>query len=256
EVLKNTLKITSQVKNSEPDKGTFFANRMRYNREPAYTLGGNSIYLWDLTKGLPDSAKLQSETWKFNFEALIPSGKAFNLYNKRLNVYFPGTALFDTLYFTSDFWQDDNLEIFGIGNDIYPLRKNIYVTLKPTKNYKNQQKTHVYSVDANGKYGFVGGDWEKSNIKFNTRNFGAFTILEDVIPPTITPIRINKDELRFTIDDERSGIQSYECTIGGEWVLMQYDYKRNLIWSDKLKKDQPFGGDLLLKVKAQAGNEA
>ncbi len=256
EVIKNTLKITAHASGAGNSSGTFFANRMQYKRSPDYSHGSNSIFLWDLRKGLPDSVEIQGNTWKYNFRALVPSGKVFNLYHKRMDIYFPKTALYDTLYFTSDYWQDGNMEIFGIGNDIFPLRKNIYVTLKPSLNYKNKARTHVYSVSSSGSFGFEGGDWENSNIKFNTRNFGKFTILADTVPPTINAIKINKDELRFIISDGLSGIDSYETTIDGEWILMQYDYKRDLIWSDKLKKDQPFKGELILKVKDRAGNEA
>ncbi len=256
EIIKNTLKITSQTRGLEQNSGLFFANRMQYQRNPDYTHGVNSIYLWDLSKGLPDSVIINHETWKYGFDALIPSGKTFNLYKKRFNVYFPKTALYDTLYFTSEYGQDGKSELFSIGNDIFPLRKNIYVTLKPSLSYKNKEKTHVYSVSSSGSYNFEGGDWENSNIKFNTRNFGKFTILADTIPPRITPIRVNKDELRFTITDGLSGIHSYEASINDEWILMQYDYKRDLIWSDKLNKNLPFSGNLVLRVKDQAGNIA
>lgn len=256
EIIKNTLKITSPIKPLEDDKAAFFANRMLYSSAPDYMEGSNGIYLWNLKTGLPDSVKIQNETWKYNFEALIPPGNTFNLYKKRFSVYFSKNALYDTLYFTSDYWQDGKLEIFGIGNDIYPLRKNIYVTLKPSLTYDNKEKTHVYGVNSSGSYSFEGGEWENSNIKFNTRNFGEFTILTDTDLPIIRPVSISKEELRFIISDELSGIHSYEATINGEWVLMEYDYKRKLIWSDKLKKDQPFAGDLVLKVRDKAGNEA
>lgn len=255
EILKNTLKITAAIKEGAGNKAFFHANRMVFDENPAYINNTHGVYLWDLKRGLPDSVKIENQTWKFSYEAMVPAGKAFSLYNHYVNVYFPKRALYDTLYLQTSYWQDGDQEIFAVSEDIYPLRQSVSITLKPSLAYQNLPKTHVYSVSGAGYYSFEGGEWQNSKIKFNTRNFGQFTILQDTIAPTIKPIIVNKDELKFVIRDERSGIQSYEASIDGQWILMYYDYKTRLIWSDKLKKDVAFSGNLEVKVKDQAGNE-
>src|SRR5690606_5842548 len=206
-------------------------------------------------RGLPDSVKIGNETWKFNFRAKVPASGAFNLYTPRADIYFPRNALFETQYVQTDYWQDENREIFSIDQDLYPLQKNIVVTLKPKLTYDNKNRTHVYSLNGRGGYNFEGGDWQTMDIKFNTRNFGLFTLLSDTVPPVIKPITLSKESVKFTITDERSGIHSYETFIDGEWLLMHYDYKRSLIWSDRKNKNIPLSGELTLKVKDQAGNE-
>ena len=58
------------------------------------------------------------------------------------------------------------------------------------------------------------------------------------------------------ISDELSGIDQFRVFVNGEWTLMQYDYKRALIWSDKLDPETPFepGSEVILQVRDRAGN--
>ena len=256
EVFENVLKISSSILKGKSNTASVYANRLVYDQQPAYTVSDRAIYLWDLKQGLPDSILIGNDTWKFNFEAMVPSTSTFSLYTSFANIYFPKRALFDTLFVQASYWQDDKNEIFGISQDLYPLQRNITITLKPRLDYLNKERTQVYSVSATGRYNFEGGEWQNGHIKFNTRNFGNYTLLTDSVAPEIKPVKLNKQEVSFVITDDLSGIFSYEAFINNEWLLMNYDYKRSLIWSEKLTPDVPLEGDFMLKVKDQAGNES
>lgn len=250
-LFKNVLKISSENK----QMAAIHANRMVYEQPPQYTHPNGAVYLWDMRWGLPDSILIGQETWQFNYRAMVPSRSVFNLYTQEANIHFPRGALFDTLYMQTSYWQDASKEVFDIGEDIIPLKRNITVSLKSKLKYAHKKRTHVYRISDNGNYNFEGGEWENGNIKFNTRNFGSFTLLTDTIPPTVNIRRISNEEISFIIKDELSGIHSYEAYLNGAWLLMHYDYKRNLIWSDRLDKKKPLVGDFRLKVLDQAGNE-
>ena len=99
------------------------------------------------------------------------------------------------------------------------------------------------------------GDWTEDQLKFKTRDFGKFTILTDTIPPSIRPLRKDQDLLSFLIEDELSGVATYEARINGKWILMNYDYKKDLIWSEKIDENIPFEGELILKIADNLGNE-
>jgi hypothetical protein len=118
-----------------------------------------------------------------------------------------------------------------------------------------KEKAHMYLRYANGYKNFQGGVWNGDRISFNTRHFGEFVLATDSIPPRIRPIRINSQEIRFSIMDNLSGIKDFEAWVDGEWVLMRYEHKQAVIWSEK-KREGPFKGDLLLKVRDKANNEA
>nr|MDQ3395075.1 M23 family peptidase [Bacteroidota bacterium] len=136
-----------------------------------------------------------------------------------------------------------------------PLREYLSLTLNPKLKYLDKKRTSVYSINKKGNPVYVGGVWKDELIDFRTRNFGDFTLLTDTIPPQIKVIKASNIECRFQIKDDLSGLKSFRATIGGQWILMNYDHKRNLIWSEKSDNTIPFKGDFELVVTDNAGNE-
>ncbi|MEQ8811857.1 MAG: M23 family peptidase, partial [Imperialibacter sp.] len=118
-----------------------------------------------------------------------------------------------------------------------------------------KEKSAVYSYSAKGNLGYVGGAWDKDGISFLTTSLGTWTIATDSVPPTIKPAVINKSECRLIIQDDLSGIKSWKGTIDGEWVLLNYEYKKKLLWTEKLEASKPFDGEFVLVVTDNAGNE-
>ena len=114
----------------------------------------------------------------------------------------------------------------------------------------------VYRDSGKCAYTYLGGRWENGAIHFSTREFGDFTILQDTVPPSIKVVSVNNTAVRFKIKDGLSGISSFEASINGKWLLMNYDSKTSSIWSEKLDKGEPLKGDFLLTVTDEAGNKA
>ena len=48
--------------------------------------------------------------------------------------------------------------------------------------------------------------------------------------------------------------EHFKALVNGEWVLLNYDFKKGYIWSEKLDENQPFEGELVLEVTDRAGN--
>ncbi len=113
----------------------------------------------------------------------------------------------------------------------------------------------VYRIEGKG-YSHLGGNWENGAVHFSTREFGNFTILQDLNPPAIRPVVVNNYTARFKIQDDLSGISSYRATIDGQWLLMYYDSKTSTIWSERLDKDVLLKGEFKLVVVDEAGNRA
>ena len=233
-----------------------YSNRMQYQLDAAYHVNQTSVFLWAMDQGLPDSLHYGDQTATFNYKAIMPGASSFNYYADLVEIQAPAGALFDTVFLTYDHTvhQDTNREEFNICQDIYPIRNNISISLKPRLEYVLQDKASVYALDDRGNPSYVGGEWNGKKISFKTRNWGSYTILEDTLNPSIKPLILNQDQLVFRIDDKLSGINDYELFINGEWVLMNYDYKKNLIQSEKLDTGKPFSGVLELKVRDNAGN--
>ncbi len=222
---------------------------------PAYSINGKHIYLHDLRKELPKVLEVDGSFKTFNFKDKIPPGRDYRYYNNRMDVHFTKSDLFDTLYLQTNYVFDsiNNREIFEIGEDTTPLRKSIKITLKPTNIYNKYYR--VYSLDNRGNPSYERSNWESDKISFYSSSFGKFTLLADSIPPTVVPLIINRNDLKFRIRDNLSGLSEFNCYVNGEWVLMNYDYKRALIWSEKLDKTKPFKGNVLLEVIDNTGNK-
>ncbi len=258
EILDNTLIVYSVIpENVRSVPAVFFSGLSSYLIDASYTLDNVDVYLWDLTFGLPDSVELCNTKEYFSIDAMIPSAKEYQFYSHNIEASFSKRSLFDTIFLDVGYDPDFNGtgELFLFGSDQYPVRSNIEVSLIPDKIYPDRDRTHVYSVDDAGNFYFSGGTWDGDKIKFKTRTFGAYTLVEDSIPPEIRPLIINSEKLVFKINDKLSGIKSYELTLNDAWVLMNYDPKTRQIWSVKLDEKQPLEGRLVLKVTDNAGNE-
>lgn len=233
-----------------------YSNRMRYQLEVAYRLNQTAVFIWDMDQGLPDSLIYGKEKLDFEYKAVMPGASSFNYYGDRVQIQAPKGALFDTVFLTYNYALDTvgKKEIFTISRDIYPIRKSISITCSPALKYLQKEQTSVYSLDNRGNPSYVGGSWNGEKITFKTRNWGTFTILADTVEPQVKALILNKDQLVFRIDDKLSGIKDYNLFLDGEWVLMNYDYKKKIIRSEKQYQQVPFEGALELKVTDNAGN--
>ncbi len=251
--------LTYMTKYQRDDSVTFIhTNRLKYRVSPAYRVDNTWVYLWDLRKGVPDSIITAREVIKPEIDVVVPSGLSFIYYQPTYELHFYKRTLFDTLYMQTEYDDeiDDNLELFMLGEDVYPLQRNMKVVLKPRKTYKYPDKLSVYYTTDLKHFSFAGGQLsdDGSEMAFSTRTLGKYTLLMDTIPPSIRVIEQNTNRFRCYIRDTRSGIKSYSLVIGGEWVLLNADPKKNYYWTEKLDKTKPFKGELELKVVDQVNN--
>jgi hypothetical protein len=257
DVMENTLMITSQPCLVDSNSATVYTRSKQHSIEPAYYNANRAVYLIDLRKETPDSVTLCNKSIVTNFRAIVPPGQQYNYYSDIMDIEFPENAVYDTVYLTTyqGIRSEDSLEVFNIGSRTNPLNKSINVTLRPSTKYEWDKTLAVYRVAGKGAYAYLGGGWQNGGILFSTREFGDFIILRDVTPPVIKPIVINNVIAKFKIRDNLSGINKFEATINGKWLLMHYDAKTATIWSEKLEKNKPLKGAFELVVTDNSGNE-
>lgn len=224
------------------------------NLKLAYKSNLSRVYLHDLRKSIPDSIVSCKEMVKLNIADVVPSKTTYSYYSKNLTVTFPDSALFDTLYFVHRKNESRKAESIFIGDVFVPLMKDIKIEWLPERAY-NSPKFSVYRVNASGGYANLGGTWAAGKVSFTTREFGEFTILADSVAPAIFKIACTTTYARFKVTDDLSGISSFEATINGNWLLMNYDFKTGIVYSERLDKKVPLKGDFQLKVTDYAGNE-
>jgi hypothetical protein len=250
--LGNILKIKAP---NTPKGGLakFFVGAHSFEMLPAYQDSQSRTYLWDMDFGIPEEIDICSEVVILNIKALIPAGQEQLFADPKVQIRFEKQTVLDDLFLRikhSGSPSNPQLEI-NDGNEY--LWNAMDVTWDVSGFTGNKNSYYVYQQYGNSGKSFVGGIWDGNTIQFKTRNFGTFVLAQDLQKPTITPVRVNSSEIRFTIKDNSSGIESYEATINGKWVLMRYEHKQAIIWSEKLD-EQPFKGAVNIKVTDRAGN--
>jgi hypothetical protein len=254
EIFENTLMITARPL-SKPDSARLYFQGTPSKIEADYANANRRVYLIDLRKKIPDSVTIGNKTIAPKIHATISPANEYKFYSDRIEVQFPNGALYDTLYFNTDYQQTARgNEVFTVGSRNVPLNKSIGVSVKTSRTYPKNGQYAVYRSSGRS-FSYIGGEWINGLLHFNTREFGEFTILKDSIAPSIRPVYINNQTVRFKIRDELSGIASFEASINGEWLLMHYDYKTAAIWSERADKKAPLKGDFVLTVTDNAGNK-
>ena len=247
----NTLKVhiidTIKVENT-----FFYVYNAPYKVKLAFNNNGINTFLWDLKLGIPKSFSIGEKVIEFDILQMIPSQSKFTFYNEIADITFPKNALYDTLFLEM---KRTKKNTFNIGNKTIPLHQKITVKYKPNQRIDNKEEYNIYKVGRKGKLKFVGGKWKDDVIEFKTSTFGDFELLRDTIPPEIILLSRNRKELSFRVKDELSDIDTYRAELNGEFLLMKYDHRKDIIWAKRKNITQYLKGHLILKVVDYAGNE-
>ncbi|MAC96591.1 MAG: peptidase M23 [Flavobacteriales bacterium] len=156
-------------------------------------------------------------------------------------VDLPKGILYEDIYF--QFRKEENhpktiSPIYWIHDHHTPLHSYMTVSIKKSGLSAKQKKQALIVSTTNGKSFYAeGGEWNGDNIRVKSRSFGGYAIAIDSIPPQIIPINIypganmsNRWSISIKIQDNLSGINSYRAEIDGKWVLMEYDYKKDMLY--------------------------
>ena len=250
----NVLKLT--VKNmlpGNPPVAKLITGRTVSEQPVSYVRNNQAVYLIDLRQTLSDSVQFGRSVVRTNFKKRIIPGQnqVFTEGNTRLE--FSPKTLFDTLHLAMRPLPGGGLEI---NQSTIPI--NDYLTIQYAPNYPiavDTMRTKAYWINGGGE-SFLGGTWNKGKIEFRTRTLGRFQLMTDANAPSVEILSATPKGITAKIRDDLSGISEFRALVNGEWILMQYDYKRALLWSDKLNPDEPFenGAEVLVQVKDRSGN--
>jgi len=248
DIMSNWLEIESEKGYCE---AAFFIKGKKQKVDMAYYTNTTYHFLWDLRNGLPDSAQLCDQSYKFNLSASIPSEQKVKWEGEDIKITFPQYALFDTTYVQYQKSENENgFEVFELDNTTTPLRQFATVYLKPQGVY-DMIKSGVYTISGKNNLSFVGGEWEGDELVFKTRDLVPYTIATDSIAPVIVKKASRPGRVKFKIEDKMSGIHSVRATLNGSWLLMNFDAKSGYIWSDEKIE---IVGQFSLAVKDNASN--
>lgn len=143
-----------------------------------------------------------------------------------------------------------------------PVHKKYVLSLNAEIADSLKARSYIATTDLKGNFWYIGGKWTEGFIKTKTREFGNFCIITDTINPEIKGVNISpgkifntQSTIKCTIKDNDSGIKNYRGEIDGKWILMDYDYKKNLLRFDIDKNISKGKHTFTLKVIDNVDNE-
>jgi len=171
-----------------------------------------------------------------NDRPLYRYGLKWHFEAPKVIVDLPADALYDSVYFdyrlmrgTRQTWSD----IHHIHDASVPIHSYVLLKIKPDTLLPGLDPAKLTMARlVKNSFTYVKSEWAEGYITAKIRSFGNYCIVADTVPPVIKPVgnitnrKINPGDLiRFTITDDFSGIDTYNLTINGKWVLAEYDAK-------------------------------
>jgi hypothetical protein len=92
------------------------------------------------------------------------------------------------------------------------------------------------TLDDEGKIVSAGGGYSNGFVTSRPRSFGRYFIVADTVAPEVTLLGVSADgrpasssvlEVRAT--DDLSGLRAYNAWFDGEWALLEYDAKKDML---------------------------
>ena len=148
-------------------------------------------------------------------------------------MYFPANTFYEDLYLN----LEEGTDIVKVHDATAAAHRNFTLTFDVSK-YSSAEKRNYSSQDYTKKNTPIYTKTYKKGESFaaRIRNFGRYTLAVDSIAPTIKARNFkaktwlsNYNYLSLTVNDEQSGIASYDGYINGKWILLEYEPKRNTL---------------------------
>ena len=268
-------------------------NKSQYHR--CYKLAGNrlNIYQENINSGIIPIYKDQAQNVRFeisdedgnvskltfdinrkedmtaqrpqDYEYILLENQENYIENDKMSLYVPQGALYENVYFNFDSTIEQSSHIFSpvlqVHEKSVPLHKYAQLRIKSTSVPSHlRTKAFIASCSNDGKfYSNIGGEWEGDWLKSKTRNFGQYCIMIDTIAPYVSAFAFRVDMrgrslMSFKISDQFSSFD-YEAYVDGQWILMEYDPRKNRITHHFDGRIGPGEHQLKIIARDQKGNE-
>ena len=190
-------------------------------------LEGNSLYLTIPVEG--KSQEIQIEKDDTQTENFLIANKPNNYKLGNTSVFFPANTFYDDFHIDLAHQQDT----IRIHNNTVPAHRRFTVTFDvAAHNTEMRNKLFIARLDNKGKPNYMSTYKRGSTFSAKTRHLGTYTLAQDTIAPKIRAKNFKNNQwltnyryLSLQISDDLSGIDTYEATLNGEWILMEYEPK-------------------------------
>jgi hypothetical protein len=213
---------------------------------------------------IPIEGKIPStEAKKATIDGLdfLSANETHSITKGKFSIFMPANSLYEDAY----------LKIEAVGDTLHfhkdeiPIHKNITISVDAS-NYNEQMLDKLFIGELNYKgEPYYNKTYRKgSKLSIRTRSFGRYALVADLESPSIEPRNFengkwisNNKTLEIEIHDNLSGIGSYRATVNGKFILMEYNYKKDVLtynFDDAVNLDAE--NNLKLIVLDNVGNSA
>jgi hypothetical protein len=119
------------------------------------------------------------------------------------------------------------------------IHKVCTLSIKPAVIINDPNKIVMVREKSDGKLAVIATKWTGSVFEGETKEFGTYYLLRDTFPPTVKAGNFDlkgtqndfssMKNIQIKIGDNLSGIKSYRGTIDGQWVMFEYEPKKDLL---------------------------
>jgi len=228
--------------------------------------GGNTstVNFWALRDEVMETSFLLPSQYDFSYQT------ENNIVQEDFHLHVPQGALYESLRFQYKTSPSDDAGQYSPTHHLHdnrtPLHKYVEIGLKPYNLPEELRSKAVVALCGEGRPDNCGGEWSGGMLKTRIRNFGDYCILADTDPPRIIPVVFSDDmrkksSMAFRIRDNfaisgRADKMSYRGTVDGQWVLFEFDQKRERLTHTFDGRIGPGKHKLRLVVKDDRNNEA
>jgi hypothetical protein len=109
-------------------------------------------------------------------------------------------------------------------------------------------------LDEKGRPKSIATEFRNGYLIANPKNLGRFSVKIDSVPPSVSPLDLTTNTLKWKVKENETDIADYDLFINGKWILMEYESKADLLFTAK-PQDVKGEYELLLIVTDQVGNK-
>lgn len=150
---------------------------------------------------------------------------------KGIRLTIPKGNLYDDLYFHYSVKEDSTAlgTTHILHNKPVAFHKSAKLSLRlQTDTLDNKLQYGIVRLQ-NGRRSWTGGVYRNGWVDADIKEMGSYTLGQDLVPPTITPLNpatwVSKQAIALRLSDNLSGVQTYRGEIDGQYVLFEMNSK-------------------------------
>jgi hypothetical protein len=120
---------------------------------------------------------------------------------------------------------------YFFGENRIPIQRPLEIQI-PSSSTKKQ---YLEMYDEKGRSKSITTEYRDGYLIARPKNLGRFTIKTDTIAPSILPLDLNSSQLKWRVKENETDIFDYDLFIDGQWILLEYESKADLLFASKPK---------------------